>query len=139
MHHWLGVLAPVPRPKCRPKVARHQGWRFGLGEQCTSANGQDSTILLTANALGQFCLKCASIALELSRPMTGLPSLSKVGVMGTPLPQPISSTSDPRYHPSMQQIAWVETETGECGERRLMHRPEAEQFYRELKGKQVRE
>jgi transposase len=42
------------------------------------------------------------------------------------------------YHPSMQQIAWVETETGECGEQRLMHRAEAEPFYRELKGKQVR-
>jgi len=42
------------------------------------------------------------------------------------------------YHPSMQQIAWVDTETGEYGERRLMHRAEAEQFYREVKGKQVR-
>ena len=42
------------------------------------------------------------------------------------------------YHPSAQQIAWVDTETAECGERRLMHRAEAEQFYRELKGKQIR-
>jgi transposase len=42
------------------------------------------------------------------------------------------------YHPSMQQIAWVDTGTGECGERRLTHRAEAEQFYREFKGKQVR-
>ena len=42
------------------------------------------------------------------------------------------------YHPSMQQIAWVDKETGECGERRLRHRAEAEEFYRELKGKQVR-
>ena len=42
------------------------------------------------------------------------------------------------YHPSVQQIAWMETETGECGERRLRHRAEAEQFYRELQGKQVR-
>jgi transposase len=42
------------------------------------------------------------------------------------------------YHPSVQQIAWVDTETGECGERRLGHRAEAEQFYREWKGKQVR-
>ena len=41
------------------------------------------------------------------------------------------------YHPSMQQIAWVDTETGECGERRLMHCAEAEQFYRELKSKGV--
>jgi transposase len=38
----------------------------------------------------------------------------------------------------VQQIAWVDKETGECGERRLTHRAEAEQFYRELKGKQVR-
>jgi hypothetical protein len=31
-------------------------------------------------------------------------------------------------------VAWVDTETGESGERRLTHRAEAEQFYRELKG-----
>lgn len=42
------------------------------------------------------------------------------------------------YHPSVQQIALVDTETGECGERRLRHRAEAEEFYRGLKGKQVR-
>jgi transposase len=42
------------------------------------------------------------------------------------------------YHPSVQQIAWVDSETGECGERRLTHRAEAEGFYRQLKGKQVR-
>jgi transposase len=34
------------------------------------------------------------------------------------------------YHPGFQQIAFVDTETGECGERRLTHREEAEQFYR---------
>jgi transposase len=38
------------------------------------------------------------------------------------------------YHPSVQQIAWVDTESGECGERRLLHSDgEAEGFYRELK------
>jgi len=37
------------------------------------------------------------------------------------------------YHPSFQQIAFVETETGELSERRLVHREEAEQFYGELK------
>jgi transposase len=36
------------------------------------------------------------------------------------------------YHPSFQQIAFVDTETGECGERRLQHREEAEKFYRDL-------
>src|SRR5437868_2147996 len=36
------------------------------------------------------------------------------------------------YHPGFQQIAFVDTETGECGERRLAHREEAEQFYRKL-------
>jgi len=41
------------------------------------------------------------------------------------------------YHPSVQQMAWVDTETGECGERRLRHRAVAEKFYRELQGKQV--
>src|SRR5437879_4742849 len=39
------------------------------------------------------------------------------------------------YHPGFQQIAWVNTETGELSERRLSHREEAEQFYRNLKGR----
>ena len=38
------------------------------------------------------------------------------------------------YHPGFQQIAYVNTETGELGERRLNHREEAEQFYRDLHG-----
>ena len=38
------------------------------------------------------------------------------------------------YHPSVQQIAFVNTDTGEFGERRLNHSDgEAERFYRELK------
>ena len=38
------------------------------------------------------------------------------------------------YHPSVQQIAFVNIDTGECGERRLNHSDgEAEKFYRELK------
>jgi transposase len=39
------------------------------------------------------------------------------------------------YHPSVQQIAWADTGTGECGERRLTHCAEAEQFYHDLKQK----
>jgi transposase len=42
------------------------------------------------------------------------------------------------YHPGFQQIAFVDTETGECGERRLTHREEAEQFYGTLKQRSVR-
>src|SRR5215813_3983821 len=41
------------------------------------------------------------------------------------------------YHPSVQQIAWVDKESGECGELRLRHCEAAEQFYRELKEKGV--
>ena len=37
------------------------------------------------------------------------------------------------YHPGFQQIAFVDSETGELSERRLAHREEAEQFYREMK------
>jgi transposase len=36
------------------------------------------------------------------------------------------------YHPGFQQIAFVDTETGELQERRLQHPQEAEKFYREL-------
>jgi transposase len=42
------------------------------------------------------------------------------------------------YHPSDQYIAFVDTETGECGERRLNHSEgEAEKFYRELAARGV--
>jgi transposase len=38
------------------------------------------------------------------------------------------------YHPSFQQIAFMDQATGECGDRRLNHSDgEAEKFYRELK------
>jgi hypothetical protein len=36
------------------------------------------------------------------------------------------------YHPSFQQIAFVNTETGELEEYRPQHREEAEKFYRDL-------
>src|ERR1700694_5345860 len=39
------------------------------------------------------------------------------------------------YHPGCQQIAFVDTETGECSERRLEHREEAEEFYLDLRAK----
>ena len=44
------------------------------------------------------------------------------------------------YHPGFQQIAFVDTETGDYGERRLEHSEEAEKFYRDLaaQGKKVR-
>jgi len=42
------------------------------------------------------------------------------------------------YHPSFQQIALVDTESGELGERRLLHREEAEQFYGQLKGQSMK-
>jgi transposase len=44
------------------------------------------------------------------------------------------------YHPSFQQIAFVDTDTGELKEQRLGHREGAEEFYRALaaRGQQVR-
>jgi transposase len=42
------------------------------------------------------------------------------------------------FHPRFQQIAFVNTEGGECGQRRLEHRGEAEEFYRSLAGQGVR-
>lgn len=42
------------------------------------------------------------------------------------------------YHPSMQQIAWCDDQSGQRGERRLEHSSgEAERFYRELKQRGV--
>lgn len=41
------------------------------------------------------------------------------------------------FHPRFQQIAFVDQETGEYGERRLLHPEEAERFYRGLAGKRV--
>jgi transposase len=42
------------------------------------------------------------------------------------------------FHPSFQQVAIFDNQSGEIGERRLRHREEAEQFYRSLAGQQVR-
>ncbi|MBZ5682855.1 MAG: IS110 family transposase [Acidobacteriia bacterium] len=42
------------------------------------------------------------------------------------------------YHPGFQQIAFVDMETGELGERHLAHREEAEQFYGQLKQRSLR-
>jgi len=43
------------------------------------------------------------------------------------------------YHPSFQQIAFLEEETGECGDRQLHHSDgEAERFYRDLKQRGIR-
>jgi len=43
------------------------------------------------------------------------------------------------YHPSFQQVAFVNQATGECDNRRLEHKGgEAERFYRSLAGQQVR-
>ena len=42
------------------------------------------------------------------------------------------------YHPGFQQIAFLDTESGELQERRLQHREEAERFYRDLAAQAVR-
>ena len=44
------------------------------------------------------------------------------------------------FHPEFQQIAFVDTDSGELEERRLQHPDEAEAFYRALvsQGKTVR-
>jgi len=43
------------------------------------------------------------------------------------------------YHPEFQQIAFVDDETGEFGERQLLHQNgEAEGFYRQLKQRGVK-
>jgi transposase len=41
------------------------------------------------------------------------------------------------YHPSFQQIAFVDTNSGEYGERRLEHMEEAGQFYRDLRARGI--
>ena len=42
------------------------------------------------------------------------------------------------YHPEFQQTASVDTDTGECREKRLTHPEEAEKFYRAAQGVKVR-
>jgi transposase len=42
------------------------------------------------------------------------------------------------FDPEFQQIAWVDTETGEFQEKRLAHPAEAERFYRAVAGEKVR-
>ena len=37
------------------------------------------------------------------------------------------------FHPSWQQVCWLDTETGETAEQKLVHAPEeAERFYRQF-------
>ena len=39
------------------------------------------------------------------------------------------------FHPSWQQVSWVDTETGESGEQKLVHAAgEAKTFYQQLAG-----
>ena len=42
------------------------------------------------------------------------------------------------YHPAFQQIALVDTDTGELQERRLQHREEGERFYRDLAAERMK-
>ena len=42
------------------------------------------------------------------------------------------------FHPEFQQIASVDSDSGEFQEKRLAHREEAEKFYRALAGQKVR-
>jgi transposase len=42
------------------------------------------------------------------------------------------------YHPGFQQIAFVDTDTGELQERRLQHREETEKFYQDLAAQGVK-
>src|SRR5260370_26551772 len=42
------------------------------------------------------------------------------------------------YQPGFHRIALVDTDTGECGERRLQHREEAEKFYRDVAAQGVK-
>src|ERR1700749_1765872 len=42
------------------------------------------------------------------------------------------------FHPGVQQVAVFDNRTGEIQEKKLLHRAEAEQFYRSLSGQPVR-
>jgi hypothetical protein len=42
------------------------------------------------------------------------------------------------FHPEFQQIASVDTDSGEFEEKRIGHREEAEKFYRDLGAESVR-
>ena len=41
------------------------------------------------------------------------------------------------YHPGFQQIAWLDTDTGEFSGARLGHKEQAEQFYRDLSTRKI--
>jgi transposase len=42
------------------------------------------------------------------------------------------------YHPAFEHVAFVDTVTGDCGERRLEHREGAEKFYRDLAAQEMK-
>jgi hypothetical protein len=74
--------------------------------------------------------------LGLLNPKRGKRTLSADKALGGKEPNLLIIGCD--YDPGFQQIAFVDTETGEVGERRLSHREEAEQFYGRLKERSVR-
>jgi hypothetical protein len=39
------------------------------------------------------------------------------------------------YHPSFQQVAWLDSKSGECGERKLTHPVEADSSWRPPRSK----
>ncbi len=42
------------------------------------------------------------------------------------------------FHPSWQQVSWLNTETGDTGERKLVQvSGDAERFYRELRQREI--
>src|SRR5215467_13835798 len=74
--------------------------------------------------------------------MTNVGSHARVDFGGANQPRP--GRKEPtmiiagcEYHPGFQQIAYVDTETGELQEQRLPHREEAERFYRDLAARQA--
>jgi hypothetical protein len=72
---------------------------------------------------------CENDSIIMSAPTPG------VDFGGTNRPQgPRERSRGCDYHPGSQQIAFVDTETGEFQERRLAHREEAGKLYRELAG-----
>src|SRR5258707_6597082 len=69
--------------------------------------------------------------------ITNVGSRARIDLGGANQPRPGRKEPNMRiigcdYHPGFQQIALMDTETGELQERRLQHREEAEKFYREL-------
>src|SRR6266853_3643600 len=131
---WNRVGDPIIRA---PKDGDRKTYSWDVLQSCGSGLlGQKARLLIEVPHGGDFKGTTASDFITMSAPSTRV----NCGCITTKAREEGANMIiiDVDYHPSFQQIAFMDEKTGECGERQLNHSDgEAEKFYRELKQRGV--